>query len=99
VYHDGKWHRLRHSTTRNCPTLGPQFPEAGIYDIIDNLPGYQPPADTPILDLGDLVLALPDPDAELAPQAQPANIQAPKEQPKESKESDSESETSEESID
>jgi hypothetical protein len=99
VYHDEKWHRLGHSTTRNCPTLGPQFPEVGIYDIINNLPNYQPPADTLILDLGDLTLALPDPNTELAPQAQLADVQATKEQPEESKESDSESETSEESID
>jgi hypothetical protein len=78
VYHDRKWHRLGHSTTRNCPTLGLQFPEAGIYDIIDNLPDYQPP-NTLILDLGDLMLVLPDPNTELAPQAQLANIQATKE--------------------
>jgi hypothetical protein len=98
VYHDGKWHRLGHSTTQNCPTLGPHFSLASTYDIVDNLSDYQPPVNAPTLDLGDLTLALPDPDIELAPQAQAANVLAAREQPKESEESDSESETSEESI-
>jgi hypothetical protein len=41
---------------------------------------------------------LPDPNVELAPQAQPADKQVTKEQTEESEESDDESETSEESI-
>ena len=49
----------------------------------------------PILDLGDLMLVLPDPDAELAPQVQPTREQATGQEQPEEEESDSESETSE----
>ena len=100
MYHNGKWHRLGPSITRNCPTLGPQFSEVGIYNIYDNLPSYQPRTDTPILDLGDLTLALPDPEGELAPQVQFADEQAIQEETREgNRRSDSKSESSKESID
>jgi hypothetical protein len=98
VYHNGQWHRLGHSNQRNCPTVGPSFPEAGIHDIIENLPSYQPRTNTPMLDLGDLTLALPDPNIKLAPQVQQEESQKPPEEHLE-EDSEDESETSEESID